>query len=129
MSVGVGMFKYLSLMGIFILPLPTPTMNVTPMNMISTFTNGSLRYIDPWVVPCPEDVESYRYSMLPTPLTWVVDSLHSHDLLDTKLPLDTTIMDVMYSIDEHKNEVMHVLCLFCHLNEQNRGSYKLSWVS
>jgi hypothetical protein len=69
--------------------------------MISSFTSGSLKYFDPWVVPCPKDVESYGASMpltvvnivdltivdtgqqfhphmecdQPTPPVWVVDSL------------------------------------------------------
>jgi hypothetical protein len=42
MSVGVGMFKDSSLMGTFPLPPPPPTTNISPINMISSFTSGSL---------------------------------------------------------------------------------------
>jgi hypothetical protein len=54
MSVGVGMFKDSSLMGTFTLPPPPPSSNVAPINMISSFTSGSLGSFDPWVVPHPE---------------------------------------------------------------------------
>jgi hypothetical protein len=84
--------------------------------MISSFTSGSLGFIDPWVVPHPKDVESYGSSMKltmidifdlkiptksidigqqlhphtkcdhPNSPTQVVDSLSSHDFLDTHFP-------------------------------------------
>jgi hypothetical protein len=50
---------------------PSPTIshcNIAPINMISSFTSGSLGSFDPWVVPHPEDVDSYGASM---PLTLV----------------------------------------------------------
>jgi hypothetical protein len=59
MSVGAGMFKDSSLMGTFLLPPPPLDMNIAPINMISSSTSGSLWYINPWVVPHPEDVKSY----------------------------------------------------------------------
>jgi hypothetical protein len=34
-------------------------MDIILVNMISSFTSGSLGSSDPWVVPCPEDVEYY----------------------------------------------------------------------
>jgi hypothetical protein len=43
----------------------------------------------------------------PTPPTWVVDSLSSHDFLDIEFPSDKAILDVMASIDNPKDEVMH----------------------
>jgi len=96
--------------------------------MISSFTSGSLWSFDPWVVPNSEDVELYGASMLltivntidptipstfidtsqqlhhhiecdqPTPPTWVVDSLCSHDFLDIEFPLDESILEVMSSV-------------------------------
>jgi hypothetical protein len=46
--------------------------------MISSSTSGSLRSFDPWVVPHPEDVDSYGASM---PLTVV-------DIVDPKNPIN-----------------------------------------
>jgi hypothetical protein len=43
----------------------------------------------------------------PTPPTWVVDSLRSHDFLDIELPSKEAIMEVMGSIKNPKDEVMH----------------------
>jgi hypothetical protein len=121
MNVGVGMFKYPSLMGIFSLLPPPPTTKISPINMISSFTNGSLDLVDPCVVPHPKDVESYGssmplttvkifYPLIPlasantsqhlhidmecdqhTPPIWVFDSLSSHDFLDNEFPLDKAI--------------------------------------
>jgi hypothetical protein len=106
MHVGAGMVKYPSLMAIFPLPPPYPTTTITPINMISSFSNGSLDFFNPWVVPHSKDVESYGSSItliaidivsleipsslvetsqqlpphmecdLPTSLERVVDSLH-----------------------------------------------------
>jgi hypothetical protein len=54
-------------MGIF--PLPTPdTTHIAPINMILSFTSGSLGSFDPWVVPPLEDVDKYGSSI---PLTIV----------------------------------------------------------
>jgi hypothetical protein len=53
MNIGAGMFKDPSLMGIFPLPPPSPTATITPINMISSSTSGSLGSFDPWVVPHP----------------------------------------------------------------------------
>jgi hypothetical protein len=76
-SVGIGMFKYPSLMGIF--PLPTPdTTHIAPINMIFSSTSGSLGSVDPWVVPHPEDVDSYGASI---PLTTV-------DIVDLDNPIN-----------------------------------------
>jgi hypothetical protein len=132
MSLGVGMFKYPSLMGIFPLPPPPPTMKISPINMISSFTYESLGFIDPWVVPHPKDVESYGTSKMltmveilnpkiplsptnigrqlhphmecdiPTLLEWVVDSTSSHDILDFEFPSKEAILDIMASIDNPK---------------------------
>jgi hypothetical protein len=41
---GARMFKYTSMMGIFSLPPLYPTSNVAPINMISSFTSGSLTW-------------------------------------------------------------------------------------
>jgi hypothetical protein len=64
LSVGVGMFKYTSLMGIFPLPPPPPIVNIVPINMISSFSSGSLGFVYHWVVPHFEIVESYGAPML-----------------------------------------------------------------
>jgi hypothetical protein len=55
------MFKGSSLMGKF----PLPPLNVTfyPINMISLVTIGSLGSSDPWVVPRPSKIKSYRVDM------------------------------------------------------------------
>jgi hypothetical protein len=66
MHVGVGMFKDPSLMEFFPLPPPSPTATISPIDLIYSFTSGSLRYFDPGVVPCPKDVDSYGESMPPT---------------------------------------------------------------
>jgi hypothetical protein len=132
-----GCSNILHLMGIFPLPPPSPTTNITPINMISSFTSGSLGSFDPWVVPHPEDVESYGASMpltmvdivdpkshqhpldtgqqlhphmecdQPTPPIWVVDSPSSHDFLDIEFPSEEAILEVMASIENPKDEVMH----------------------
>jgi hypothetical protein len=80
LNIGVGMFKYPSLMGIFPLPPPSPTAIISPINMISSSTSGSLGSFDPWVVPHPEDVDSYGASM---PLTAV-------DIVDPTIPSTST---------------------------------------
>jgi hypothetical protein len=88
-------------MGIF--PLHSlDTTHIAPINMIFSFTNGSLGLVDPWVVPHPEDVDSHGASIpsssintsqklhihvecdQPSIPIWVIDSLSSHDLLDIK---------------------------------------------
>jgi hypothetical protein len=76
MHVGAGMFKYPSLMGIFTLPPQPPTTNVSPVNMILSFSSGSLGFVNPWVVPHLKDIESYGASM---PLIMV-------DIFDMKIP-------------------------------------------
>ena len=68
MNVGVGMFKDSSLMGTVPLPSSPPSMTLTSINMISSFTSQSLWYFDPWVIPRPEEVESYGASI---PLTTI----------------------------------------------------------
>jgi hypothetical protein len=137
MSVGAWMFKDSSLMGTFPLPPLPPVANMDMINMISSFSNGSLRSSDPWVVPRPKDVESYGAHMtltkieivyleiplaspdtcqqihpytecdLPTPLEWVVNSLCSHDFIDIEFPLEEAILEVMDSIENPKDEVMN----------------------
>jgi len=59
MNVGVGIFKDRSPMGNFPFPPPSPTVNIYPINMISSFTSGSIDSVDPLVVPHSKDVESY----------------------------------------------------------------------
>jgi hypothetical protein len=54
-------------MGIFPLHPPSPTTNVSPINMILSFNSGSLGSFDPLVVPQLEDVDKYGAS-LPLPL-------------------------------------------------------------
>jgi hypothetical protein len=137
-SVGVGILKYSMLMGTFPFPPPPPSTNIAQINMISSFSNRSLRYFDPWV-PCLEEFESYKTSTTPieveiassvilsvstnfgqhlhphikcdhlTPPTHVFDSLSSHDFLDPKFPLDKAILDVMASIFNTKDEMIHRL--------------------
>jgi hypothetical protein len=80
MNVDVGMLKHPSLMGIFTLPLPSPTTSITPINMISSFTNGSLECFDPWLVPCPENVESFGASKPPIAV----------DIIDPTIPSTST---------------------------------------
>jgi hypothetical protein len=114
-SVCIGMFKDPFLMGIF--PLPTlDIIHISPINMIFSSTRESLWSFDPWVVPHPEDVDSYGASILLTAVNIVdstipsvsidigqqlylhvecdqpslsirvFDSLSSHDFLDTTFP-------------------------------------------
>jgi hypothetical protein len=78
MHVGVVMFKHPSLMEIFTLPPPSPMTNITPINTISSFTSGSLGYVDPWVVPHPNDVDSYGSSLPPTMVEIVDPKSHQH---------------------------------------------------
>jgi hypothetical protein len=89
MIVGVGIFKYPSLMGIFTLPPPPHVAYISPMNMTSSFFNGSLEFFHPRVVPHLEDVESYGAYMslnvvyiidLTIPLTFIntCQKIHSH---------------------------------------------------
>jgi hypothetical protein len=48
----------------YISPSPTTSFyNFSLINMISSFTSGSLGSFDPWVVPHPKEVESYGASM------------------------------------------------------------------
>jgi hypothetical protein len=81
-NIGVGMFKDTSLMGIFPLPPPSPTAHIAPINMISSFTSGSLGSFDPWVVPHPEDVDSYGASM-PLTMVKIVDPTIPSTSIDT----------------------------------------------
>jgi hypothetical protein len=46
-------------MGTFTLSPPPPSSNISPINMITCFTNGSLGSFNLWVVPFFEDVKSY----------------------------------------------------------------------
>jgi hypothetical protein len=129
-SIGVGMFKDPFLMGIFPLPAPDTT-HITPINMIFSSTSGSLGSVDPWVVPHPEDVDSSYPTHLshptipstsidtgqqlhphvecdqPSPPIRVVDSLSSHDFLDTKFPSEEAIPEVMASIDKPREDENH----------------------
>jgi hypothetical protein len=137
MNVIVGIFKDTSLMGIFLLPPMSPTANIATINMISSFTSRSIISVDPWVVPHSKDVESSRASMSltafeivnptipstsidtsqqlhhhmechqPTPPVRFFDSLCSHDILDFELPSEEAILEVMASIENPKDEVMH----------------------
>jgi len=66
MNISVGMFKYPSLMGIFPLPLQSPTAHIAHINIISSYTSGSHGSYDPWVALHPKDVESYGASILLT---------------------------------------------------------------
>jgi hypothetical protein len=99
MSVGVGILKDPSLMGIFPLPPLSPTTNVSPINMIFSFSSGSLRSFYPWVVPHPKDVESFGASMplttvnigdptIPSTSTDTGQELHSHIKCDQLLFLN-----------------------------------------
>jgi hypothetical protein len=63
MSVFVGILKDSLLMGTFPFPSPTLATKIYPINMISSFSSGFLKSIDLWLVPHPEDVESYGASM------------------------------------------------------------------
>jgi hypothetical protein len=137
LSVGTKTFKHPSLMGIFSLPPPAPIANISAINMISSFTSGSLSFVDPWVIPRFEDVESYGASKLPTMvdifnpkissilantskklyphmecdhptlLVWFVDSPSSHDFLNTELPSKEAILEAMASLDNPKDRMNH----------------------
>jgi hypothetical protein len=87
--VGEGMFKYPSLMGIFPLPPPPPIVNIAHINMILLFDSGSIGFVNPWVVPCPKDVESYGSSM---PLTTV-------EIIDLTIP--STFFDIGKQLHPH----------------------------
>jgi hypothetical protein len=63
MSVGARMFKDSSFMGTLTLPSLPLTQSLSPIHMISSSTSGSLRYVDPWVVPTLSKVESYEAFM------------------------------------------------------------------
>jgi hypothetical protein len=89
MNVSVGMFKYPSLMGISPLSPTSLTTNITPIDMISSFTSASLSSFYHWVVPHPEDVDSYGASM---PLTVV-------EIVDPKIP--TKSADTGHQIHPH----------------------------
>jgi len=81
MSLGARMFKFPSDMGLFPLPPPPLAANIAHINMISSFTSGSLNVsIDPRVVPRPEDFESYGASLLPIAV----------EILDMKIPSTST---------------------------------------
>jgi hypothetical protein len=137
MSVSEGMLKYSFFNGTFPLPPPAPSTNISPINMISSFTIGSLMSFDPWVVARPKELESYEPSMPltmvyilyskipsssndmgdhihhhmdcdpPNPFTWFIDSLSSHNFLDTEFPSNNTILNFMDSIDNPKDQMMH----------------------
>jgi hypothetical protein len=83
------MLKYPSLMGIFPLPPLYPTTNVAPLNMFSSFTSGSLGFVDTWVVPHPKEVESYGASLPLTPVE-IVD-----------LTIESTSIDIGQQIHPH----------------------------
>jgi hypothetical protein len=136
-NVGAGIFKHPSVMGIFTRPPPSPTTHIAHINMLPSFTSGSLGSFDPWVIPRPKDFDSYGASMSsttfdiidltipstfidsgqqlhphmdcdnPTPPIWVVDSPSSHDFLDNELPSEEAILEVMSSLDKPTDEVMH----------------------
>jgi hypothetical protein len=106
--IDVGMFKDPFLMGIFPLPAPDTT-HISPINMVFSSTSGSIGSFDPWVVPHTEDVDSHGSYIpsssidigqpfhpqmecdQPTLVVWIVDSLCSHDFLDTKFLLEEAI--------------------------------------
>jgi hypothetical protein len=136
-NVDAGMFKDASLMGIFPLPPLSSTTDISPINMTSSYTIGSRRSIDPWVVSHPNDVESSRTTMSltsveiidleiplasvdighqlhphmecdhPTLPIWVVDFPSLHDILDSELPSDEAILEVIASIDNPREGENH----------------------
>jgi hypothetical protein len=130
------MFEDPFLTGIFPIHAPNTT-NIAPINMIFSSTHGSLGSVDPWVVPHPKDVDSYgvfapfttinivdptiSLSFVdtgqpfhphmkcdqPTLPIRVVDSLISHDFLETKFPSKEAIPEVMDSIDKPREYENH----------------------
>lgn len=60
-SVGVGIFKDPTLMGVFSLSPP----NITPINMISV-------HFDPWILPPTDQVESWGDVMPLSPVVWSI---------------------------------------------------------
>jgi hypothetical protein len=56
------MLKDSSLMGIFPLLTPNAT-HIALVNMTSSITSRSLGSCDPWVIPHPSEVESYKATM------------------------------------------------------------------
>jgi hypothetical protein len=74
-GVSKSVFKDSSLMGTFPLPAPDTT-HIAHINIILSFTCGSLEPFDPWMVPPLEDVDKYGASI----------SLTTVDIFDTKIP-------------------------------------------
>jgi hypothetical protein len=137
LNIGAWMFKYPLLMGIFLLPPLFPTTKISHVNMVSSFTSGSIGYVGPWVVPRSEDFDSYGASIpltmvvivdmeiastlvynghqthphmecdKPTPPIRVVDSLSSHDSLDFEFPLEEAILEVVASINNPREDENH----------------------
>jgi hypothetical protein len=62
-SVGVGLLKDSSLMGIFPFPSPDPPHQVSTINMLSTTVKQSPESFDPWVIPSPFELESLGDTM------------------------------------------------------------------
>jgi len=82
-SVGVGLFKYLALMGVFSHPPP----NITSVNMISI-------NLDPWVVPPVDQVDSWGEPLSPVELNYVEiisASVSSSDSAPLSRSLDTYV--------------------------------------
>jgi hypothetical protein len=59
----VGILKYSSLMGTFLLPPHDTSPSISQINMISTSNIGTLESYDPWVVPIPTQYDSYGDQM------------------------------------------------------------------
>jgi hypothetical protein len=107
-NVGMGLLKYLNLMGTFPIPPPDiPPPFVASINMISTIAHETPASYDPWVVPSPGDYSRYDNHM---PLSMVESAYQaiqsetpsysslcdsSPDTFHVIFPTDEMIMPVM----------------------------------
>jgi hypothetical protein len=62
-SISVGLLKDSSLMGTFPTPLPPNKNHIAIVNMISTAAYQSLASSDPWIVPCPLELDALGDTM------------------------------------------------------------------
>ena len=113
--IGVGMFKDPCIMGVF--PLSTPDLpKLAHINMISYVDS-----YDPWVTPCPSEIESQLSYFVIKSTNEFVDRIYgtssikeldmyffpqwaqplslSHDFLNYTLPSDEAILEVMTLFD------------------------------
>jgi hypothetical protein len=76
-SVGVGILKDSSLMGIFPTPLPPTSQHIATINMISTIAYQSYKSFDPWIVPSPLELDALGDTMPLSPVEATYDAIQS----------------------------------------------------